>query len=199
MHLAPSGCCPGVLNAFNTFWLHFLAAVAPFGCCPGVLNAFSTFWLHFLVAVQGFCDKVATCSYTRVGAHLLRLKCQWIKKCPNVTIDDISKRQKLDEEAKLRLNKSPNLAQRLALPPPNVSFGCISTFVQGGDKSKKRKTSPSSSRSRNENPTEATNYATARDQWALGLGHLQKRIGDEYCREFSIEYAKFSIMAGVTG
>ncbi|KAM7513714.1 hypothetical protein LguiA_003297 [Lonicera macranthoides] len=96
--------------------------------------------------------------------HTLGLKCQWIKKCPNVTIDDISKRQKLDEEAKLRLNKSPNLAQRLALPPPNVSFGCISTFVQGGDKSKKRKTSPSSSRSRNENPTEATNYATARDQ-----------------------------------
>lgn len=127
-----------------------------------------------------FCDKVATSSYTRVRAHLLRLKGQGIKACPNVTMDDISEMQKLEAAAKLRLNKSPNLLERLALPPPNVSFGGISTFVQGGDESKKRKTSPSSTGSRNENLTKATNNAAAHEQVNRAIGKMFYSAGLPY-------------------
>ncbi|KAJ0985234.1 hypothetical protein J5N97_003590 [Dioscorea zingiberensis] len=99
-----------------------------------------------------FCNKVAKSSYTRVRAHLLKIAGTGIGACPKVTMKDISEMQKLEEEAKFRLQQ--HAPKKVPLPPQS--------FFQGGIDSRKRKNIASGSVSGN--PLEKSFNTTARDQ-----------------------------------
>ena len=124
-----------------------------------------------------FCNKVAKSSYTWVRAHLLKIAGAGIGACPKVTMKDISEMQKLEEEAKYRLQQ--HAPKKVPLPPQSFSSGNVSPFFQEGIDSRKRKSIASGSRSGSAggNPLEKAFNTATRDQLHAEIARMFYSVG----------------------
>lgn len=84
-----------------------------------------------------FCHAMKKSSYTRVRAHVLKIKGQGVGVCPQVTLKDVADMQILEDEVNAQFERKVTTVA--SLPPSTASFGGMGSSSPTRVEAKKRK------------------------------------------------------------